>query len=147
MHISLTLSTLAWRSLSALRRLNRGKSGLLTLLLKMHLLLEELLIYWLYRLPSIKPRYLFLKIFVLHLDQLNLTFQIENNLFFGVHHYHWLVFDVHGTSGVVEGRDGFVDVDFGRTDAGDHEGFGLPTQTILQQHCKLTISEWNIFLI
>ena len=147
MHISLTLSTLTWRSLSALRRLNWWKSGLLTLLLKMHLLLEELLIYWLDWLTSIKTSNLFLEVFVLHLYQLNLTFQIENDLFFGVHHDHWLVLDVHGTSGVVQSGDGFVDVDFRWTDAGDHESFGLPTQTILQQHGKFTISERNILLI
>jgi len=129
MHIA--LPALRWRPLSALSWRNWRKSSLLTLLLKMHLLLEELLIYWLNWLAPVKTCDLLFKIFVLHLDQLDFTFQIENDLLFGVHHDYRFVFDIHCSSCVIKCWDGLVYVYFRWANTCNHEGFGLSTQTIL----------------
>jgi len=59
---------------------------------------------------------------------------------------HWLVRDVRGSGGVLEGADIFVDVGVTRVQAGHHEAVRVPSQALLEQACQLRISIRHILL-
>ena len=78
----------------------------------MHLLIYEALRHGFYRLPAVEMHYLAFEVLVFHLEQLDLALQIKYYLLLGIDLYDRFVFDIHGTSCEVEGRDCFLAVKF-----------------------------------
>ena len=70
---------------------------------------------------SVEPGDLLLQVLVFHLKKLDFSFQPKNYLLLGIHLQNRFVFDVHGSSSVVQSRDRLIDVLGRRTDARYHQ--------------------------
>ena len=105
---------------------SRASTNQLTLI-KLHL-------WHLYLLPAVQLVHLHLQPVIFELEELYLAPQVINYLLFGVELYHWLVLDVHGSTCVVQCREGLFGVDGGRTHAGDHQRLRCPTETVHEEH-------------
>ena len=96
---------------------------------------------------SVEPGDLLFQVLVFHLKKLYLSFQPKNYLLFGIHLQNWFVFDVHGSSSVVQSRDRLIDVLGRRTDARYHQCFRTASQTVLKQHCQFRLSVRDVLLV
>ena len=92
----------ATRRLSTLARGDRWQLGALLLGYQVHLLVNETLRHRVHRLAAIELHHRALEVLVLHLEQLDFAFQVENNLLLAVDLDDRLVLDVHSSGRVVQ---------------------------------------------
>ena len=104
----MTHLVLARHSGAAARRLptlacgDRRQLGALLLGYQVHLLVDDPLRHRVHRLAAIELHDCALEVLVLHLEQLDLTLQVEDHLLFAVHLDDRLVLDVHGSGRLVQ---------------------------------------------
>ena len=112
----------------------------------MHLLVNEILRHF-NRLTPIVLHHLSFEVLVLQLQKLNLFPKVYYDWLLSIDLNNRLVFDIHSSCGVIQSRNSLISVHLRRRNTCNHESLGSSSKRVLQKHCELRVSKWNVLLI